>query len=184
MAESTFLDPGRAVRMAKIHEGHLVADFGAGSGFFTRAAAREVGGPSADGGEVWAVDINRDLLPRIKNLSAAENLRNVHVVHGDIERVGGTPLPPEHFDFVIVSNVLFSAEHKKELVAEARRILKKVGRVLVIDWSGSFGGLGPHEDHIVTEREAKKLFEEGGFAVVEDVPTGAYHWGFVVRKKS
>jgi len=180
MAESTFLDPGRAVRMAKIHEGHLVADFGAGSGFFTRAAAREVG----EGGEAWAVDINRDLLPRIKNLSSTEGLHNVHVVHGDIEAVGGTPLPPEHFDFVIISNVLFSAEHKVELVAEARRILKRPGRALVIDWSGSFGGLGPHESHVVSEREAKKLFEEGGFSHVEDIPAGAYHWGFVVRKKS
>jgi len=170
--------------MAKIHEGHLVADFGAGSGFFTRAAAREVGGPSADGGEAWAVDINRDLLPRIKNLSAAEGLHNVHVVHGDIETLGGTPLPPEHFDFVIVSNVLFSAEHKKELVAEARRILKKPGRALVIDWSGSHGGLGPHQDHVITERAGKKLFEEGGFVPVEDIPAGRYHWGFVVRKKS
>ncbi|MDO8548052.1 MAG: class I SAM-dependent methyltransferase [bacterium] len=180
MEESSFLNPARAVHAAKIHEGHLVADFGAGSGFFTRAAAREVG----EGGEVWAVDINRDLLPRIKNLSAAENLRNVHVVHGDIESVGGTPLPPEHFDFVIISNVLFSAEGKKALVAEAKRVLKKVGRALVIDWSGSFGGLGPHESHVVTEREAKKLFEEAGFVFVEDVPAGAYHWGFVVRKKS
>jgi len=180
MAESTFLNPGRAIRLAKIHEGHVVADFGAGSGFFTRAAAREVG----EGGEVWAVDIQRDLLPRVKNLSTAENLRNVHVVHGDVETVGGTSLPPEHFDFVIISNLLFSAEHKKEVVAEAKRVLKKVGRALVMDWSGSFGGLGPHEDHVITASEARKLFEEGGFAFVEEVPAGEYHWGFVVRKKA
>lgn len=178
MAESTFLDPGRVVRMAKIHEGHLVADFGAGSGFFTRAAAREVG----DGGEVWAVDINRDLLPRVKNFSVAEGLHNVQVVHGDIERERGTPLPPEHFDFVIASNVLFSAEHKKNLVHEVKRVLKKTGRALIIDWSGSFGGLGPHPDHIVSERQAKKLFEESGFTFVDDVPAGAYHWGIVFRK--
>ena len=176
--ESSFLNPARAVHMAKIHEGHLVADFGAGSGFFTRAAAREVG----EGGEVWAVDLNRDLLPRIKNLSAAENLRNVHVVHGDIETVGGTPLPPNHFDFCIISNTLFSTEEKAAVAAEAKRILKKTGRALVIDWSGSFGGLGPHESHVITEREAKKIFEDAGFTYVEDVPAGQYHWGVVFRK--
>ncbi len=178
MAESSFLNPARAVRLAKIHEGHLVADFGAGSGFFTRAAAREVG----EGGQVWAVDLNRDLLPRIKNLSAAENLRNVQVVHGDIETVGGTPLPPDHFDFAIIANVLFSATEREAVAAEAKRILKKTGRVLVIDWSGSFGGLGPHESHVVNEREAKKFFESAGFTFVEEVPAGAYHWGAVFRK--
>lgn len=175
-----FLNPGRVVRAAKIHEGHLVADFGAGSGFFTRAAGRAVG----EGGEVWAVDIHRDMLPRLKNLSAAEGLRNVHVAHGDIEHVGGTPLPPEYFDFVILSNVLFSAEHKRALVSEAKRVLKKNGRVLTVDWSGSFGGLGPAESHVVSERDAKKLFEDAGFTAVENIPAGAYHWGFVVRKKS
>lgn len=166
--------------MAKIHEGHVVADFNAESGFFTRAAARAVG----EGGEVWAVDIRRELLPRIKNLSAAENLHNVHVVHGDIETLGGTPLPPDHFDFVIIANTLFAAADKEQVVAEARRILKRVGRALVIDWVSSFGGLGPSPDHIIGMREAKKMFEQAGFSFVEEVPAGEYHWGFVVRKKS
>ena len=40
-----------------------------------------------------------------------------------------------------------------------------------------------HPD-VVSEREARKLFEDGGFAYVEEVSAGAYHWGFVVRKKS
>ena len=180
MDESTFLNPRAAVRAAGIHEGMLVADFGAGSGFFTRAAAREVG----DGGAVWAVDTNRDLLPRIKNLATAEGLNNVEVVHGDIEVVGGTNLPDEHFDFVILANALFALVHKGECAAEVRRALKKSGRALIIDWSGSFGGLGPHPDHVVDADAARKLFEQHGFAVVSSVPAGAYHWGFVVRKKS
>ncbi len=180
MDESTFLNPAKAVQMAGMHEGLTVADFGAGAGFFTRAAARAVG----EGGTVWAVDINRDLLPRIKNLSASEGLQNVEVMHGDIEVVGGSNLPPDTFDFVILSNVLFSLEQKGECIAEARRVLKRAGRVLAIDWSGSFGGLGPHPDHVLASRKAEALFEGHGFSVIGQVDAGAYHWGFVVRKKS
>jgi ubiquinone/menaquinone biosynthesis C-methylase UbiE len=177
--EGSFLNPATALRAADLHEGMQVADFGAGSGFFTREAAREVG----PGGAVWAVETNRDLLPRLKTLAQAEGLQNVEVVQGDVEVVGGTHLPDNHFDLVIAANVLFALEERGELVAEVRRVLKPHGRALVIDWAGSFGGLGPHEDHVITQAAARKLFEGYGFVFVGIAPAGAYHWGFVVRKK-
>ena len=166
--------------MAKVGEGSVVADLGAGSGFFTRALGREVG----ESGRVWAVDIHRELLPRIKTIALAEGLQNVEVVHGDVETVGGTNLPENHFDFCVAANLLFSLEHRGECVAEIKRLLKRTGRALIIDWAGSFGGLGPHKDHVITAAAARTLFEQHGFAHVEDVPAGLYHWGFVVRKKS
>lgn len=158
----------------------IAADFGAGSGFFTRALAREVG----DTGQVWAVDTQRDLLSRIKTLAAAEGLTNVEVVHGDVEVVGGSNLPDNHFDFVVVANVLFTLSERGECAAEVRRVLKKGGRALIIDWMDSFGGLGPHKDHCLTGADARTLFENHGLTFVEEVPAGLYHWGFVVRKKS
>jgi ubiquinone/menaquinone biosynthesis C-methylase UbiE len=175
-----FLNPTEAVRVAGIHEGLKIADFGSGSGFFARAAARAV----SESGVVWAVDINRELLSRIKNLATAEGLNNVEVLHGDVEVVGGTTLPNESFDFVIAANLLFSIEHRGDCVGEIRRVLKKSGKALVIDWTDSFGGLGPHKDHVFTMAQAQKLFESHGFSVVGKVPAGAYHWGFVVRKKT
>ena len=178
--ESSFLHPAAAVRAAKIHEGLEVADFGSGSGFFTRAAARAVG-PQA---RVWAVDAHAEMLSHVKNLAAGEGLKNIEFVRGDIEEEGGSNLPPAHLDFVIVANVLFSATDKKALAGEVRRVLKRAGRALVIDWSGSFGGLGPSEAHVVSEKQGRALFEDAGFTYVEAVPAGAYHWGFVVRKKA
>lgn len=180
MEGSSFLNPSAAIKMAGMHEGMHVADFGAGSGFFTRAAARAVG----ESGVVWAVDSNSELLPRIKNIAQAEGLRNVEVVRGDIEVVGGSGLPDASVDFCILTNVLFTLEHRGECVAEMRRVLKKSGRALVIDWSASHGGLGPHESHVLTAPAAQTLLESHGMGVIGQVPAGAYHWGFVVRKKS
>lgn len=178
MTESTFLNPARALYAAKLHDGMRVADFGAGSGFFTRAAARMVGGS----GLVWAVDVHQDLLPRIKNLALQEGLRNVEVIHGNVEASKGSHLPEENFDLVIVANVLFAAEHKDAVIKEARRVLRKGGRLLLIDWKDSFGGLGPHKNHVVTQDHAQTLCELGGFEVLEAVPCGEYHWGFVAKK--
>ena len=86
MDESSFLHPAKALQAVKIGEGMQVADFGAGSGFFTRAAARAVG-PT---GVVWAVDMQADLLTRIKSLSLAEGLQNVEIIRGDLELEKGS----------------------------------------------------------------------------------------------
>jgi FkbM family methyltransferase len=157
-----------------------VADLGAGSGFFTRAAARIVG----EAGAVWAVDAQKDLLPRIKTLSQEEGLSNVEVLHGDAGRSSGTHLPAHAFDFVIAANLFFTLEDKHEAVAEIRRILKVNGEALVIDWSDSHGGLGPHPGHVLMREEAQKLFEKQHFSFVRNIPVGAFHWGFLVRKKA
>jgi ubiquinone/menaquinone biosynthesis C-methylase UbiE len=177
--ESSFLNPANVLQHAKMREDMRVADFGAGSGFFTRAAAREVG----EGGVVWAVDTNVDLLVRIKNLSLAEGLHNVEIIQGDVEKLGGSNLPASRFDFVILANSLFSADEKLHAAKEAYRVLSKHGRALIIDWKDSFGGLGPHPEHVLTVGAARDLFEKAGFVYIEDVPAGQYHWGFVVRKK-
>jgi ubiquinone/menaquinone biosynthesis C-methylase UbiE len=180
MGRASFLNPSLVLQAAGVEPGMRVADLGAGSGFFTRAAARLVG----DGGVVWAVDTQRDLVTRIKNFAIAEGLANVEILHGDVEVVGGTNLPDNSFDFVIVANLLFSIEHRGECIAEVRRILKKSGRALFIDWSDSFGGLGPHPDHVVTAPQGEKLLLSHAMTMVGKVRAGDYHWGLVVRKKS
>ena len=157
--------------------GMIVADFDSGSGFFTRAAAREVAP-----GAVWAVDANRESLPRLKNLATGEGLKNVEVVAGSIEKVGGTHLPENMFDVVIIANSLFAVDNKQGVAAEAARVLRKGGRALVIDWEGSFGGLGPHPKDVVTAAQAVEFFTEAGFAEAGEAPAGAYHWGLLFRK--
>ncbi len=179
MAESLFLNPTRALQAAKLHDGQRVADFGAGSGFFTRAAGRLVGGR----GLVWAVDVHQEMLPHIKKLALEEGLHNVEVVHGNVESAGGSHLPEENFDLVIMANLLFGVDHKDAVVKEAKRILRPGGRVLVIDWTDSYSGMGPHPDHVITADHAQTLFELGGFEYVEPVAAGSHHWGFLARKK-
>ena len=179
MVESTFVTPAKIVKLSGIDEGMKVADFGAESGFFTRAAARAVG----VGGVVWAVDSRADLLPRIKNVAEAEGLTNVEVVRGEVDHLGGTHLPEATFDAVLVCNTLFGLECKDCLADEVSRVLKVGGIVVLVDWQGSFGGLGPHPDHVITEPQARTLFEQHGFVYQGPLPAGEYHWGCILKKK-
>jgi ubiquinone/menaquinone biosynthesis C-methylase UbiE len=177
--ESSFLNPARALAALQLMPGMAVADFDSGSGFFARAAARAVAP-----GAVWAVDANRELLPRLKNLAIAEGLNNVEVVAGNIEKPGGTQLSGGMFDAVIIANSLFAVEDRRAVAEEAARVLRSGGKALVIDWAGSFGGLGPAAKDVISAAEAKKVFEAAGFAPAGDAPAGAYHWGLLFRKKA
>jgi len=198
----TFSDPQKNIQQFGLIEGMKVADLGAGSGAYTVAAARQVG----NSGRVYAVEIQKELLSRIKSSAdgaanqvsvssrkesaSSDSMRkvfygatNVEVIWGDIESLGGTKIKDALIDAVIVSNVLFQIEDKKGLVEEAKRILKPKGRVLVVDWKDSFGGMGPHADHVVSEQSAKKLFEESGFSLERSIPAGDHHYGFIAVKE-
>ena len=173
-----FSDPEVNVRQFRLEPGMLVADFGAGVGGYTIASAKEVGRR----GMVYAVDIQQELLSRIKNNASKEGLENVETVWGDIETLNGSGLQEQTIDAVIISNILFLVEDKDSLVQEISRILKRNGKILVVDWKDSFGGLGPKAESIVPLNEVKDLFEKHNFSLLREIQAGAHHYGAVFKR--
>lgn len=152
-------------------KGSVVADLGAGSGVYSLSVAELVG----EAGQVYAVDVQRELVENIKHLAKDQGAANLEVVWGDLERSGGTRLKEASVDVAIVANVLFQLEDISGFVAELSRILKSDGRVLVVDWSDSYGGIGPAADMIITEAEATELFTRAGFKVKRRLSTAGDH---------
>lgn len=173
-----FSDPQKNIEQLDLEKGAKVADFGAGSGFYTLAVARAVG-PE---GRVYAVDIQKDLLEKIKNTARLEGLFNIEYVWGDLERLGGSKIQENSLDCAIVANVLFQVENKEFFLTEAKRILKPTGRILVVDWSESFAGMGPEAKRVITKEQAKKLFTDKGFKLVREIEAGSHHYGFIFSR--
>jgi len=174
-----FSDPDKNIEQFDLGSGNYVADFGAGTGFYSFAAAEAVGRE----GKVYAVDVQKPMLEKLK--AEAHNIRhlnNVEVVWADLEHIGGTRLRESSMDAVIAANVFFQLEKKDNACMEIRRILKNGGRVLVVDWSSSFGGLGPQSTDVFSEDQAKKLFEKHGFKEDRTIGAGAQHYGIIFRK--
>ncbi|HEY9480949.1 MAG TPA: methyltransferase domain-containing protein [Candidatus Paceibacterota bacterium] len=172
-----FSDPAHNIEQLGLSDGLVVADLGAGSGFYTMEAAKAV----APTGRVYAIDVQKDLLDRLKNEARRLHVRGIETLSGDIERLGGTKIREASCDVVMVANVLFMIEDKKTFLAEARRILKPKGRLLLVDWSGSFSQMGPHADHIVYKEEAMKLARANGFTFEREIAAGAHHYGMIFR---
>lgn len=173
-----FSNPKQNIAQFGIGKGFHVADFGVGSGELAISAAHAAG----EDGRVYAIDLRRGLLLRVKNQAREEGLENIEIIFGDLEQLGGSGLADNALDAVIVSNILFQLENKPILVREVRRILRDAGKVLVIDWSFSHEGLGPSQDYVISERETKKLFEKAGFSFLHSIDAGDYHYGLVFRK--
>ena len=173
-----FSNPHENIEQFGLMHGQVIADFGAGSGFYAIEAAKIV----APTGKVFAIDLNRDLLERLKHEAHALRVRNIDIISGDLEKIGGTKIREMGVDAVIASNIFFMLQDKKLCIQEIKRILKPSGRVLVIDWSGSFGGMGPHYTHVFTKDEAMKLFKDAGFVFIKEISAGSHHYGMIFRK--
>jgi ubiquinone/menaquinone biosynthesis C-methylase UbiE len=173
----SFSDPKKIIPHLDIHESMHVADIGAGSGFYTLEIAKRVGQ-----GKVYAIDIQKELLARIKNHAHKERYKNVEIIWSDVDEQYGTTLKDASVNRVLLSNTLFQLEKKEIAVNEIKRILKPGGQVLVVDWADSYGNLGPTANNVVTRAKAKLLFEEAGFIFEHDVTVGAHHYGIIFKR--
>ncbi|OHA79421.1 MAG: hypothetical protein A2747_03265 [Candidatus Yonathbacteria bacterium RIFCSPHIGHO2_01_FULL_44_41] len=173
-----FTNPEDNIKALGIYEGMVIADLGAGIGAYTIPLAEKVG----ETGRVYAVEVQKDLLTNIKNEAVARGLKNVELLWGDIEHVGGTKIKDGAVDVVVISNVLFLAEDRLGLLREAKRILKTGGKLLLVDWSDSFNNLGPSPRMIITKDVARTMCEAEGFVLKNEVPVGAHHYGFIMLK--
>ena len=173
-----FSNPHKNIEQLGLSDGMVVADLGTGSGFYAIQAGMAV----APSGKVYAVDIQKDLLDRLKKEAHANHVHNIEVISGDLEKLGGTKIKDESVDRVIAANILFMIEDKKSFINEIKRILKKKGAALLVDWAASFSQMGPHPDNVVYKDQAIKLFTDVGFKVEREISAGAEHYGIIFRK--
>jgi len=117
------------------------------------------------------------VLARGKALAARRKVSNVKWKRGELERL---PIPDETVDVALLSQALHHAEHPVRALLEARRILRRGGRVLVLDlrehgeaWVRAKLGdrwLGFRDDQL------RAMLDEAGFAQI-DVRVGARRSG-------
>lgn len=175
-----FVIPDVVVSHFHLREGDTVGDFGAGGGNFATVLSRGVGAS----GKVYLFDIQRNLIERCEGVVRQNRLQNVETLWGDLEKPQGTKLDDALLDVGLLVNTLFQLEDKPAALAEIYRVLRPGAKLFVIDWTESFGGLGPTPTDVVDEEAAKDHCEAAGFVFERDFDAADHHYGLAFRKPS
>ncbi len=173
-----FADPQNITIHFHLREGDTVADFGAGSGHYMKPLADNVG----KSGKVYMTEIQKNLVDALGTKAREAGLTNVRPLWCNLEAVGGTKLNDGLLDAGLLSNTLFQFTEKDAAITELARVLRIGAKLFVIDWSDSFGGLGPRPVDVVTETDAKMLVEKHGFVFERSFPAGDHHYGLAFRR--
>jgi ubiquinone/menaquinone biosynthesis C-methylase UbiE len=145
--------------------GMIVADIGAGSGFFSRPLAKAV----APGGKVYAVDIQQGLLDYIDKRDKEENIRNIQTVLGEFD---DPKLAARDVDLAFINDVLHHIEHRAVYLKALGTYLKPSGRIAIIemDKSDPNGGHKNQPELQVGREEILQWMSGAGFKLVEEHP--------------
>jgi ArsR family transcriptional regulator len=119
---------------------HDLLDIGTGTGRILEVLAPRTG-------RAVGIDLSREMLLVARSNLDRARLRHCVVRHGDMYQL---PAPRRSFDLVTVHQVLHFAEQPGEVIAEAARVLRPGGRIIVVDFQA--------HDHDALRREHAHLW--------------------------
>jgi ubiquinone/menaquinone biosynthesis C-methylase UbiE len=149
--------PERVIDALALAPDAVVADVGAGSGYFTERFARRLGA----GGFVFATDVQDEMLDRLSERVAESGLANVSVVTA---RFDDPSLPEACCDLVFFSSVYKEIDERVAYMEKVRRVLRPGGRVAILEYRPDWEGAGPPpadrlRPEIVTQEMAAAGFD-------------------------
>lgn len=153
--------PNLLVEALSLAPDAVVADIGAGTGYFSFRIARKV-----DRGRVFAVDIQPEMLARISARAAAEQVENVTPVRGTItdpKLVDGT------IDLALIVDAYHEFSHPREMAMALRADLSPDGRLALVEYRGEDRSIPIKALHKMTERQARNELEAAGFRWIETI---------------
>jgi FkbM family methyltransferase len=151
--------PRKAIEMMELKPTDVVADIGAGSGYFSFRIAEKV-----PRGKVLAVDIQPEMLDIINRRAKELKVRNVEAVLG---KEDDPVLPEGGVDVVLMVDAYHEFEHPREMMLAVMKALKPGGRVIDVEYRGEDPDVPIKELHKMTEAQAVKEMQAVGLRHVK-----------------
>lgn len=148
----------KLVPLLKVKPTDVIADIGAGTGYFTFRLARE-----APKGKVYAVDVEPAMLDEIRTRIEAGNVRNVEAVQG-----GETSpqLPRNAVDLMLLVDAYHEFSQPREMMQAMASSLKPGGRLALVEYKGEDADVPIKELHKMTVAQVRKEMDAVGLRFV------------------
>jgi SAM-dependent methyltransferase len=159
-----WMPPREAIDLLELKSGMIVADIGAGTGYFALPFSQAV----QPNGKIWAVDLQMGMLDVLAGKLASFD--------GDIELLQGTAhethLPVGSCDLAFLGNIWHELDDRAGALAEVERILRPNGRIAIVDWrTGVDYPPGPPPDHRIAAADVEAQLLSAGW---QDVKCNLY----------
>jgi ubiquinone/menaquinone biosynthesis C-methylase UbiE len=162
--------PHLVITALRLRPGEVIADIGAGTGYFARRFAPHVG-------KVYAVDIDQKLLAAARKHAPA-NLETVLAAADDPK------LAASAIDTVFFCNVLHHIERRQAYYAKLAKALKPEGRIVIVDFYKKPLPVGPPEEMKLSEEQVTMELERAGFRKARHHETLPYQYFLEFEKRS
>ena len=169
-----FMKPSEVLDKMDIEKGMKIADFGCGAGYFSIPLAQRAGKNSV----VYAIDVKESALDSVRGRAKIYSVFNIETIRGNLEKEGGSTLGSGSLDMVLLANTLFQSKMKDSILNEAKRVLKKTGKIVVIEWDNS-EPLGPQSDYRISKEDLKELAKNVSLVLEKEFTAGSSHYGLV-----
>ena len=171
-----YLNPEILWEKVAIENPALLIDIGAGTGFFALLFCKKM-----KKGKVYACDISDELLAWMNDNFPAES-KGIVIPLKMAE--SSVPLPDNTADLVYMINLHHELEEPLRILEESRRLLKKGGKLMIIDWKREKTPEGPPLEIRVPEETIEDQMVASGFANIKKHAVLPYHNFLVCEKRS
>ena len=146
--------PDKTVEQLGLNNNDVVADIGAGTGYFSFRMAQQV--PE---GKVYAVDIQPEMLDAIAFLKEENNITNVETVLGQKDNPN---LADESIDLALMVDAYHEFAYPREMMEGIFKALKPGGRVVLLEYRKENPMIMIKPLHKMTQKQVKKELKDVG----------------------
>lgn len=149
-----------AIEKMQLTPRSIVADIGAGTGYYTFAIAEKV--PQ---GKVFAVEIQDEMIKYLKEKNISTGIKNVEVIKGTDKSPN---LSENSVDLAIMVDVYHELEFPHEMLQSIKKSLKKDGKILLLEFRAEDDAIAIKPHHKMTIQQVNKEMSANGFKLIYD----------------
>ena len=168
--------PHEVIHALGLKPGELIADIGAGSGYFTFHLARHVGAK----GKVYAVDISPDMILHINRRIRDTQATNVVSILADPD---DPLLPDQSVNRFFICDVWHHVENQTKYLSLLKKMLKPGGEVVIIDFHKKELPVGPPLQIKIAREDMIKQLESNGFRLTKEHTFLPYQYFLIFAPK-